>query len=705
MATPPTTRPSPAKVPATPFPVLPPRVRAWPLVLTAGVLTTVAGASWSAITGDLSVALVCWLGVVVTALCLAPTIRSDLRRSRVDKALEQLAPALGFRRLTRSKVRVHGWSGLVRGPPRTVVLHYARPVRDADPNWKAEIVATVSHVFRDDYVVRRHNDLRCRMVLRRVDTDKGETAVDPHEQAPLRVRKLVTELLGESSTITLTEFDADGEVRVIEVHEPTDTRLVSVAYRKRIERIWSTMMPGRWRARFDLEADRVRLELRPAFPTNIWLPAPTARPPQDPRAAYDTVGVPYAVDEDGRTTAWSPSVRPNLLLVGTRGTGRTSTTRAVLLQLAHQGWPCWIVDGNDGEFAGLRGWPNVQIVASGVEEQIATVHRAHEIVTTRLTLIDDDCAASSDFDPLVVALSDWAEFRDGVDDWYQRVDIVDGPARPEAIALVRDIARKGHPARVHLVIGTERPEPEQLGDTMRANFRERAALGRLTGEGSMLMWRSSSAGVSTPRNYPGRGTGVGADDSGVEIQTYQCPDPARVEDGTEPAELLQRLRPSHPRHDRLLVLPPDDGLDGSDEPVELSYARTAQALWVGAAERPDLDPLRTDGIAFRVPDDMTDLPEAEDVPLTPVDSFTGYGEPANVCITDVRPGDLVLVEEATDTWATATDPPEPDVIDSELWCLEWRSDDDEDGTIQTGEDEFVVVRRPSEVPQRAGARE
>lgn len=712
MVPPPTTRPGPAKVPATPYPVLPPRVRLWPVVLVAGLLATLAGAAWSAITGDLSAAVVGRLGVALTVVCLVPVVRSDLRRSRVDKALEQLAPAMGFRRLTRSKVRVHGWSGLVRGAPRTVVLNYARPVRDADPAWKAEITATVSHVFRDDYVVRRHNDLRCRMVLRRVDTHKGETAVDPHEQAPARVRKLVAELLGESSTITLTEFDSDGELRAVEVHEPTDTRLVSVAYRKRIERIWSTMMPGRWRARFDLESDRVRLELRPSFPAGSWLPEPTERPVPDPRTGYERVSVPYAVDEDGRGLAWVPAEHPNLLLVGAEGTGRTSTTRAVLLQVARHGWPCWVVDDNDDDFAGLRDWPNVQLVATSVEEQIATVQRAYDTMSTRLELIGDDCATAADFDPLLVVIGDWSEFRDSVTDWYTRVDLVDGPVGPPSLRLAQELVRRGAGARVHLVIGTDRPDRDQLADENRAGFRERAALGRLTADGSMLMWRSSSVGVATPRNYPGRGTGVAPDGTGVEIQAYQSPDPAQPADDSEPARLLQRLRPGRARHERLLMVPPDDRRDDEDA-LPLSYARTARALWVAASERPDLDPLRTDRAEFHAPDDIawsTDLPDLPGKELVPVsaaavpahpddvppDYFAEYGDPENVCITDVRPGDLVLVDETADTWATATDPAEPDVIDSELWCLEWRDDDDQDGTVQAGEDEFLVVRRPAD---------
>src|SRR5690606_36892303 len=159
--------------------------------------------------------------------------------------------------------------------------------------------------------------------------------------------------------------------------------------------------------------------------------------------------------------------------------------------------------------------------------------------------------------------------------------------------------RTGHAARVHLVVGTDWPERDQLADNLRDSFRARAALGRLTADTAMLMWRSASTGVSTPRNYPGRGTGIGssgkqgsesraAPTSGVEIQAYQCPDPARVDDADDEALLLRALRPAHARHERLLLLPPGDELD---EPAPVGYADVAQALWVGASERPDLDPL------------------------------------------------------------------------------------------------------------------
>jgi DNA segregation ATPase FtsK/SpoIIIE, S-DNA-T family len=45
------------------------------------------------------------------------------------------------------------------------------------------------------------------------------------------------------------------------------------------------------------------------------------------------------------------------------------------VQATRNGWPVWVVDGKSVEFLGFQDWPNVQIVATSIEQQVAVITR------------------------------------------------------------------------------------------------------------------------------------------------------------------------------------------------------------------------------------------------------------------------------------------------------------------------------------------
>ena len=81
----------------------------------------------------------------------------------------------------------------------------------------------------------------------------------------------------------------------------------------------------------------------------------------------------------------------------------------------------------------------------------------------RYQLIEEGKATVNDFEPLVVFLDEFAEFRSNLLEWYAQIKVRGDPAKPPTLAEVASLARKARTARIHLVLSTQRPDAEFLG--------------------------------------------------------------------------------------------------------------------------------------------------------------------------------------------------------------------------------------------------
>jgi len=261
---------------------------------------------------------------------------------------------------------------------------------------------------------------------------------------------------------------------------------------------------------------------------------------------------------------------------------------------------------------------------------------------------------------------------------------------------------------------------------MRDNFRARISMGRLSPQGAMMMWQDPSTGTTVPRGCRGRATTINDSNRPVET-TYRMPDPRKVRpDDPDQSELLERLRPVVSRHDRLLMVPPDDEVDLDSEEgaaLEQTYGAYANAKWVRASQRPDLDPLTTPAAgtedARQLASPMAifglngttvrtgrvrqaalaraadDLPVSDDELVTE-ERFAGYGPAVDLSADRVTVGDLVLVDADTDHWAVVDEEPGEDPTDPTCLAVCWRDDADEAGLISLPDGERVTVRHPLE---------
>ena len=629
-------------------------------------------------------------------------VRAAARHRLSDRLVEALAPGLGLRALDRRAVKLRGWQRGWVGVPRRVDLRYAPGVDDTDPTWVPALLAVVSRRLLADYEVHRHDRRRCRITLRWVPP-----LAQPEEKtsAQIRAERSVVELLGPTAVVTGVEW-LDGELAALEVRHEAGTKLAASGYRHRVERVVSTMLPGRWRAQWDLEADTVRFELRPVLPSRVLHPEPQ----------LDNLDeIPLAVDEDGDTVVWQlRGTGPHLLVVGKTGLGKTVVMNGVVMEAAWRGWPVWICDPKRVEFLGLRGWPNVQVVATTAADQVVLITQAWAEMERRYALIEAGDAVEDDFEPLIVVLDEYRDFYSLVTEWYAGVKVTGMPSRCPVFEKVGSIVRKGRTARIHLILGTQRPDSDVLGGEMRDNFGTRISLGSLSPQGAMMMWENPNVGVALPRNIKGRATAIADDARPLEVQAYWTPDPRRAALRADPEDLrlLEQLRPLQVDHGPLRVQLDQELLETPDakgRSQEWAAVASGQLVPVPDGQLPAAPPavmprpaaaLEAEGRRLSVVRDDTppavgvDLDAQDDLDLQDdVDELDDpFGADEEIAARDVVAGDLLLVQDAPAVWALV-EAAEVDLTDDELLCIDWRGDDDDAGSIVVPEDSFVTVRR------------
>lgn len=676
-------------------------------------------------------------GVVAAASIGYNGYRTTIRAEETDRAIEQLCRLTGTAP-TRDVLSAARWSGQWPGRPGRITVRYQSAALLLDDQWLPRVVELLSQQSWGRYRIQKHNARKLRLVL----VPDTRLSTETHEAPELvKAKRTILALLGPTGTITEVETDTEtGDLQAIEAIHEVGHKLAPEGYRARMERVVSVNLPGRWRARWNLETDWVRFEVRPSFPKKLYNPAGLTDMKHYAvedlaHTDYDSVEISYGEDEDRNPMVWRPAIDPHFMLVGASGTGKTVTAHTVLTQLTAHGWPVWVVDGKGVEFLGFQDWPNVQIVASHMEHQVAVIHRFWKLMETRYSLIVNGQATESDFEPVVLFIDEYADFRGNLLNWYAWIKGKGDPTKPRTLQEVASIGRKGRTAKCHMVLGTQRPDAEYFGGDMRDNFRQRVSMGRLSPQGALMMWESATTGVAIPRGCRGRATSVNDHNQAVEIQTYFTPDPRKTAPGTEDAEVLERLRPRDVSHERLVILDPDPG--GTDDgEEEVRFHHVAGAPWARAADHPNLDPVakrksRADSaIARRASSPMAMLnldtplipqpdqaapsmskdPASEPashidrshlqvVPDVEVDDWEGYGEPEDAAPADLVAGDLVLLDEDTGDWAVLDTDPDIYGDDSgdDLVGLTWRGDNDAEGVLDLPIDTTVQVRRPTDV--------
>lgn len=637
-----------------------------------------------------------WVGAVVLAAgSIVAGVRAFQRAGRMDPAIEALLPLLGASQPTRALVEPVKWTRGWVGVPERIKIRWASHVDDTDPRFVDQILAGLSRRLGVEYRVRKHNSRRCWLVVEIAPES------DPVSREQQRAIEVIKQVVDPSATVSVTSAE-DGSVSKIEVKHNVGPKMAIAARRSSIEKIVSSMLPGRWRARWDLEGDKILFEVRPNMPDIVLHEVTPAAALT--HSAYKGFKIPIGVDEDGGVQHWHPAVSPHCLVIGGTGSGKTSFQHTVLTHLTHAHWRVWVLDGKRIEFAGFRDWPNVELVGARVEHQVRMLHAAHELMEQRYSQLENGTARLEDFDPLALIIDEYATFKARVQRWYKTVKPKGAPAQAPVLDLLSDLARLARSAKIHLLLGLQRPDVEFLGGEMRDNFGARVSFGRLSPQGANMMWDSFAVGVAIPRNKRGRGVTLSGESVPVEIQAFYTPDPAKL-DSTDEADWkhLAALRPEIPDYSRMMVKDPEPIIsdDGEGEELEPDYYEWAGAEiveWDPAAAAARLETMRPGNVTLlpsRTAVRFVPEPVDEDAVDDAVDGDgDGYGEAIDGPAVELEVGDLLQTDESLGMWGVV-EGVENDVLDDEQLAIEYRDlETGEEGLLTMSDTQVITYRRP-----------
>ena len=656
-----------------------------------------------------------WLVVLATVAGAVGVGVLGWRANRRRRILADLSNRVGYLLKTPVRASSARWSrGLVGDLVRVCLDSSDQATIGYGDRLAAQLAQATSRALGTTFQVTRHDQRRGRTTLRAVSVQREKpTALELAQQ---RVRDVVVETFGADATVDGFETAPTGEDAVtgFTVHyKAAASKLTVPAIRRRITNAVGDRLDGRWKADFALQDDRVIYSRRPPLPTFYARPTDPVPARADP--AYNLI--PQAVDEDGQILNWDISgVMAHLLRCGKTRSGKTVSLIGDAVEMARRGFRVLVLDPKRTEFLGLRDWPNVELVATRVPDQVALVHQIWLEMEDRYRRIEEDGADESDFDPILLIIDEYRQMHANVKAWWSGIKVTGMPSECPVFEEIGSLLRMAAACRIHVDLATQRPDAEFLKGETRDNFAARAAAGRLSPDGAQMMFDSQHVGVAIPLNVRGRGTMTGMDDRPREVQFLYTPDPRRART-PEDVALLDALRPSTTRWPRKMIeLPPAaevaEALEGKKTSVEWEQLlRSSLVPFDPAAARDDTDippaPVAGNGdtAARRGTDradrrdDGNDVGERDDVDDQGGDDegddevYEGYDEPTLVRVETVEVGDLIRLNERG-PWVCVELVDQIGPAYGGQVQLDWRDDDDNAGEQLISTGELAEIRRP-----------
>ncbi|PSL01363.1 hypothetical protein CLV30_11493 [Haloactinopolyspora alba] len=398
-------------------------------------------------------------------------------------------------------------------------------------------------------------------------------------------------------------------------------------------------------------------------------------PPGDQRPGRP---VALGVNASGAQVTWDPGgSHGSLLVLGRSGSGKRVLLTGVALEAAVRGWPVWIIDHRRVDLHGLRDWPNVQIVASTLDDQIVVLEHAWREMESRVELVESG-TSPADLEPLVVMVHHFREFATAVAEAAARAD---QSAAGAALASdrVTQLLRHGGQVNVVVVLSVQRADDPLLREQHRDDLGTVVALGRLDAPASSVLWRGADADESA-EPVPGRGVVRVGDGTAATVQCYWTPDPreARRIGDEQDLRLIEAFRPHVVTHPVLHVQRPRAR---SDSPA---------ATW-----RATLSGELTEGYASAA-SGLVDWGRARRTEQS--DDTAGAGRDAGgwseiVMVSQLEPGNLARIDDDTG-WVVVE---QVDAVENDGTRLriQWRGSDGA-GTAEVSRTRTVRIRHLSD---------
>lgn len=688
------------------------------------------------------------------------------RRALLNDLAEHMFPLQGFKKSSPKTIKVRSWLPVAeqtsdchyRSYPAELRISYTSNVATRQLAAAARLAPSAFGGAGDDdidlgakgdwfkQVARLLTD--CIGIRYTVTADRTNRTLIAKPAAPeppvppsiARLKRFVARQFESDAKLLDYKLDSTGQVIKFAVSHTISDKLARMPARQNsIDNIMSAVLPGRWRGQWNHIKDIVTFEQRPTLPRLLW-PRIYAEPQSldEVKALYPKQRFYIGEDEDRNPIWCCPKEIPQRLITGPTGSGKTSTIHTWITQAARAHWPVYIVDRKRIEYRGFRDWPNVQMVATRIEEQIALIYHVWSLMQIRYDAVEAGIANAEDYVPILLILDEYTELLRDMESWYsdlkQKFDTKETKNWPRFLdmdAKVQSIARLGRTGRVHLIKGMQRPDVKYLDGEARDNFTGRQSLGQLGPQGAKMMWGNQQTGTAIPPGLLGRGIAKNEHGKPVEVQHYFTPDPSKNEHMSIPhaQDVLDALRPTYTSHPRIVF---DTPYEPGEDIAAAHYMEYQEAPVYHAVDRPDLDPLSDE---YRYKPTLT--PEARERAtgaLGPAhnksrahrgtgtsaaqptssprkrsrkaeavtEDWPGYGDTVPRAHEELQVGDLILVNPGNDEWGVLELESEPDPIDEHLMVLQYRGLDGEHDLLVIDPGDPVISRRLVEEDEDLG---
>jgi 5-methylcytosine-specific restriction endonuclease McrA len=280
----------------------------------------------------------------------------------------------------------------------------------------------------------------------------------------------------------------------------------------------SAMLGRPFRARWDHANDRAVLEPIPALPEQV-----------DPFPHDGDPGsLTFAVSESG-PVAWNvrgAGGAPHCLVVGETGLGKTSSLRVFIDQALQAGWEVHIGDPKQIELRNDRN--RVASYETEIEDIGDLIINIKATMTDRYRQIKaalDVGNTPPQFRPLLLVVDEVAEL---IEELRKLMRNPPGGGKGSAsehpaVLDLFSIARLGRSARIHLLVGMQRPDARLLTGNARDQFGARLACGPMSADGARMMFGDGTTAKAV-EHVPGRALWQVGSGEPVRLQVAWLPD-------------------------------------------------------------------------------------------------------------------------------------------------------------------------------------
>lgn len=555
----------------------------------AAFAVTAAAARWLL---TMPTVLAIGLAAASAAACAGFTVdpfRTRRARMRLRTTLIQaLYTPLGHKQPCTNVIPAAQWD-TTTSAPQTITIRAARPLPTTPKT-------------SDDHRLELDLDTMAGSALRRLDpTTTIRQLLNTHCGAHYRVSSDPSALVFTATQFVPEQMDeelADLTRKARDVFDSTATvtgtrsdgftikhtiaKKLMGDFRKRVaEQNLTELVGGTWRVKWDMPNSTVTFAPKPVLPFPLFTkPIPAVRTIEEAIGQYRQTRFAYGVDLDLGIQEWDPLDSPHTLVSGKTGAGKTVYLRGLIMMAALRGWAVVLVDFKGGSYSDFVGWPNVHIISSDPFESIATIHRMYKLMDERNARARWDQSQWEHNLPYLIIVDEAAQFKVVLERLWANLKPKDGLKECPTLAELGELARLARSARMHLVLGMQRPDHTLIDTEARDNFGNRVSVGPISRIAAEMLWDDSYIGRYIPR-IKGRGMATGTHQDPRETQYYFTP-PANST-VPEEAAVIEQLRPPVTLVPRYVPeLPPM--LKG------ITWNEIADAPWFPLSERPDLDP-------------------------------------------------------------------------------------------------------------------